>query len=133
MPEMKVNLVTPEKSLFDGQASFLVVPAAEGEIGFLYSHAPIMSSLGKGEVRIEQGEDKQVVRYAVSGGFIGGDGHRVIILATRGECLRDRDPVSVKARITELQGVLKAKAEDTADRGYLEDELAWMQLLEKLL
>ncbi|MCL1879415.1 MAG: ATP synthase F1 subunit epsilon [Actinomycetia bacterium] len=133
MPAMKVNLVTPEERLFNDEASFVVVPGAEGVLGFLYSHAPVMTTLAGGEVKIEYGEDKKTEHFAVQGGFVGADGHRVMILATRASLLANEDSGDVKSRIDDLEGRLKTLSEDAAERAFLEAELSWEHLLEKLL
>lgn len=49
---MKLELVTPEQIAFDGEVEMIVLPATEGEIGVLSGHAPIISSLNEGEVRL---------------------------------------------------------------------------------
>lgn len=64
---LTVELVTPEKSALQTQASFVVLPAYEGELGILPGHSPVLVQLREGEVRVT--ENGEVKRYAVSGGF----------------------------------------------------------------
>ena len=49
---MDVQIVTPDKSLYDGQADLITVPGTSGSIGILNHHAPLVSSLKKGEIKI---------------------------------------------------------------------------------
>ncbi|HXS99559.1 MAG TPA: ATP synthase F1 subunit epsilon [Elusimicrobiota bacterium] len=64
---LTLELVTPEKVAWSAPADFVVLPAANGEMGVLPGHMPFLVQLGAGEVRITEGE--QVKRFAVSGGF----------------------------------------------------------------
>ena len=64
---LTLELVTPEKVAWSAPADFVVLPAADGEMGVLPGHMPFLVQLGAGEVRVmEKGEVK---RFAVSGGF----------------------------------------------------------------
>ena len=49
---MDVQIVTPDKSLYSGQADLITVPGTSGSIGILNNHAPLVSSLKMGEVKI---------------------------------------------------------------------------------
>src|SRR5215217_610834 len=53
--------------VFDGEADLVVARIADGEIGVLVDHAPVVSTVDFGEVRISQGDEKQI--YATSDGF----------------------------------------------------------------
>ena len=65
---MRVTVISPERSVFDGDAESVVAPAFDGQVGILPRHAPFMTLLGKGELRIRQGGAAQ--RYVVDGGFL---------------------------------------------------------------
>jgi len=75
---MRVQVVSPERLLFDGEATSAVVPAYDGLIGILPRHAPLMALLGSGtlQVRGPSGEE----RFTVAGGFVqvAGDVVRVV-------------------------------------------------------
>jgi F-type H+-transporting ATPase subunit epsilon len=64
---LTLELVTPEKVAWSAPADFVVLPAADGEMGVLPGHQPFLVQLGAGEVRIT--DKGQVRRFAVSGGF----------------------------------------------------------------
>jgi F-type H+-transporting ATPase subunit epsilon len=71
----RVKLITPEKSFFDGEAGFVVLPAYDGEVGILPGHQPLIARLGKGPLRIHTGSGKRFfyIRGAfaeVSGGVL---------------------------------------------------------------
>ena len=61
------RIITPEEMVFDGQANLVVARIADGEIGVLVDHAPVVSAVEFGEVRITEGDEKRI--YATSDGF----------------------------------------------------------------
>ena len=64
---LKVSVISPESVLFDGEVSSVVAPAFDGEIGILEGHAPLMTLLGKGSLRLGGAGDK---RFEIEGGFL---------------------------------------------------------------
>jgi len=64
---LKVSVISPEASLYEGEAKSVIVPAFDGEMGILTGHAPLMTLLGKGELRIEGSTPK---KFAIEGGFL---------------------------------------------------------------
>jgi len=66
---MHVTVISPRRSIFDGDATAVVAPAYDGEVGILPRHAPFMALLGQGRlvVRDAAGVEK---RFRVSGGFL---------------------------------------------------------------
>jgi F-type H+-transporting ATPase subunit epsilon len=65
---LKVSVISPEKTLFEGTVESLTAPAFDGEVGILPSHAPMMTLLGKGTLRL--GPGGSAGSYAVEGGFL---------------------------------------------------------------
>jgi F-type H+-transporting ATPase subunit epsilon len=65
---LTVSVISPERVLFEGEATSVVAPAFDGEVGILTGHAPMMTLLGTGTLRVEGGGGAQ--RYSVSGGFL---------------------------------------------------------------
>ena len=65
---LTVSVISPEKVLFEGQVDSVVAPAFDGEVGILPQHAPMMTLLGKGELRLGQGGSAG--RFMISGGFL---------------------------------------------------------------
>ena len=64
---LKVSVSSPERMLFEGEATQVVAPAIDGFVGILQDHAPMMTLLGRGELRLD-GEGGR--RFTVSGGFL---------------------------------------------------------------
>ena len=65
---MRVSVISAERSVFDGDASAVIVPAYDGLVGILPRHAAFMTLLGKGVVTIRRTGGTQKVE--VSGGFL---------------------------------------------------------------
>jgi F-type H+-transporting ATPase subunit epsilon len=66
---LDVSIISPEKVVFEGQASQVVAPAHDGEVGILPMHAPMMTLLGKGPLRVI-GADGVAQEFVVGGGFL---------------------------------------------------------------
>ena len=64
---LNVSVISPERVLFEGDASSVVAPAFDGEVGILTGHAPMMTLLGKGTLRVEAVGNQ---RFNVEGGFL---------------------------------------------------------------
>ena len=65
---LKVSVISPESVLFDGEVASVVAPAFDGEVGILQNHAPMMTLLGKGSLRLGgSGADKT---FNIEGGFL---------------------------------------------------------------
>lgn len=62
---LKVSVISPEATLFEGEAPSVTAPAFDGEVGILPSHAPMVTTLGAGTLKI--GES---TRFSVEGGFL---------------------------------------------------------------
>ena len=65
MSELTVAVISPEQTVYEGTAASVVAPAWDGEVGILPGHAPMLTLLGEGVLRIGD-----AVRVRVTGGFI---------------------------------------------------------------
>ena len=83
MATMKLEIVTAERLVYSDEVDVLVAPGIDGELGILPHHAPLLTVLKPGELRlVKDGEDTYM---AVSGGFMEGIGNKVTILADTAE------------------------------------------------
>ena len=103
--KIKVEIMTPERPLADEEASEVNFPAADGYMGVLPEHTPLVAELGIGEVRIQV--DGQEKRFMVNGGFVQVYPDRVTLMANEAEAAEeiDRD---------KAQADLKRSEEDLA-------------------
>ncbi len=68
---MHVSVISAERSVFDGEADAVVAPAYDGLVGILPRHAPFMTLLGEGVVKVSQSvTEKVTTRLQVAGGFL---------------------------------------------------------------
>lgn len=78
---MQIDIVDSEKSIFSGEAEFLVAPSIAGEIGIFPHHIPIINKLKPGILRVKvPAQDEQLV-FAVSGGFLEVNHNHITVLA----------------------------------------------------
>lgn len=66
---LTVSVISPEAVLFEGESDSVVAPAFDGQVGILTGHAPMVTLLGKGELRLG-GEGAGNRRFSVEGGFL---------------------------------------------------------------
>lgn len=79
----RLDIVTPEKVVFSEEIDFIVAPGADGELGVLPEHAPLVTALKIGTMRVQQGG--KFFKVAVSGGFMEVKNSRVVVLADTAE------------------------------------------------
>ena len=77
---IKVDIVSAESDIWAGAATMVFAPAEMGEIGVAPRHAPLLTRLGSGEVRVQQ-ENGDELYFYVSGGIIEVQPHHVTVLA----------------------------------------------------
>lgn len=93
-----LEIVSPEKLLLSRPVDMVVVPAAEGEMGVLPNHAPMIVLLRGGTIRLY--ENGQVTeRLFVSGGFAEVTGQRVTVLATEATPVGSLDKAAAEKRL----------------------------------
>ncbi len=110
MPELHVKLITQERVLFDGAAESVMVPAANGYLGVLPKHAPLMAALGNGVLKISRGGKDEEVYYAVFGGFLQVKDDLVTVLADQAVAAAEIDPLQAREEVSRLQKALAEQA-----------------------
>lgn len=80
---LTVEIVTPQKTVFSGSAAGVTVPGTEGTFQVLHNHAPIVSSLDLGMIKINDGTADTV--YATDGGFVEVLHNKVTVLVETAE------------------------------------------------
>jgi F-type H+-transporting ATPase subunit epsilon len=65
---MQVTVISPEESMFDGEADAVVAPAFDGQVGILPNHAPFMTLLGEGTLMVRRAD--LISRFSIRGGFL---------------------------------------------------------------
>ncbi len=75
---MNVEILTPDKALFNGEADMVTLPGINGSFQILKNHAPLIANLTKGTIRIHSGSNNQ--SFDVSGGLVEVLKNKVIVL-----------------------------------------------------
>jgi F-type H+-transporting ATPase subunit epsilon len=131
--DLKLSVVTPEGSLFSGEASFVAAPALDGEVGILPGHAAMIAALGTGEMRIVRDTlgGRVTDRYAVRGGFLQVVDNEVTLLVTEAKTPDGRD---VEVVAGELEQVLADLLHPESDEEFekLLDDRRWLETLKNL-
>ena len=97
MAKIKLDVVTAERPVFSDEADFVVVPGSMGELGILPRHAPLLTTLEVGEIRVRK--DGQEYDLFISGGFMEVLPDRITILADTAERAEDIDEArAIEAR-----------------------------------
>jgi F-type H+-transporting ATPase subunit epsilon len=131
MPSLQVEIVTAERIVFTGEATAVVVPGSEGQLGILPFHAPLMTSLAPGEL-VVRNENQETV-MAVSGGFIEVRPDRVIILADQAERAEEIDIERAQAaRKRAEERIGKAEFDAARVEASLRRALIRLQVAERL-
>ena len=124
---LQVELVSPERILWSGEADMVVARTSEGDIAFLTGHAPFIGALGIGVVSI-RATDGTEERAAVHGGFVEVSGDRVTILSDVAELASDIDVARARRALEQAErptGEMDdAEAEAALRRARLRVELA---------
>ena len=101
--KVHVDVVSAEGALFSGQGEMIFAPAVMGEIGIAPRHAPLVTRLKPGDVRIDPGDGMPMEHFYVSGGMIEVQPFKVTVLADTG------------IRATDLDEAAAAKAKQRAE------------------
>jgi F-type H+-transporting ATPase subunit epsilon len=76
---MRVEIITPDKALFKGEATSVVVPGVDGSMGFLNNHAPLITVLKAGDVKVKTSSGEE--SFTVKGGVVEVMNNVVLVLA----------------------------------------------------
>lgn len=77
---MFLEIVTPQKKIYEGQVRLVNVPGSQGAFGILIHHAPIISTLEEGRIKIIENDGEQH-HFDINGGIVEAVNDKVIILA----------------------------------------------------
>jgi len=89
MSGLRLDIVTAERMVYSDEVDMVIAPGIEGQLGILPHHAPLMTTLRMGELRVRKG--KEEVSLAISGGFIEIRPDKVIVLADAAERVGEID------------------------------------------
>jgi len=99
---MDCTITTPESLIFEGTVRSVVVPAVDGALGLLPRHAPLISTLGHGELRVSEDSGGEH-RYFVDGGFVQVLRDRVTVLAVDAVSVEELDVTRERQKLAETE------------------------------
>jgi F-type H+-transporting ATPase subunit epsilon len=131
MATIHVDIVSAEGEIFSGEASMVFAPAVMGEIGIAPRHAPLLTTLKPGEVRVQiPGGEEQF--FYVGGGAIEIQPHLVTVLADTALRAKDLDEAAALQAKQRAEEALKNRT-DSVDAAELQAELARLAIQVKMI
>jgi F-type H+-transporting ATPase subunit epsilon len=120
-----LSVVTPDGSVFDGEAEMIIVPGQIGDIGVLARHAPLIATLRAGSTRIDPGGGSEVIELATGPGFFQMLHDRAIALVDAAVDAAHIDHDAAEAQLEAAQAELDAieRGESSADRWQVEQRI----------
>jgi F-type H+-transporting ATPase subunit epsilon len=135
MSKVIVDVVSAEKSLFSGEAEFVVAPAKMGEVGIYPNHAPMITTLKPGSVRIKlSGKAEEELIY-VSGGILEVQPGSVTVLsdtAVRGQDLDEAKANQAKKAAEDALNKQKGDIDYAKAQAELAEAAAMIQAIQRL-
>ena len=104
------RVITPQEVIYDGEADLVVLRIADGDIGVMRDHAPVVSTVEPREVRITQDDEKYV--YATSDGFFKVSENLVQILVEEAVAPDEIDVDEAESRVEDAENELSELSED---------------------
>jgi F-type H+-transporting ATPase subunit epsilon len=122
-----VSLVTPDGPAFEGEVEMLIVPGADGEIGVLARHAPLIAMLNAGSTRIHvhRGRKEDIHEFVTGPGFFKVEQDRALALVDDAVDAKEIDEDRARRQLEEAQAELERveRGESDADRWQLEQRI----------
>ena len=123
--KLHFSLVSPAREVFSGEVDHVIAPGTEGDFGVLPKHAPFMSTLKNGVVRVLEGEAVSM-RVFVRGGFADVTPDGLTILAEEAVNLADVDSNDVLERLEQA----RSTAESDPENDLAAERLAYLEALQ---
>ena len=130
---IQLEIVTPERLAYSESVDGVVLPGSEGELGVLPHHAPLVSTLGIGELRIRKGGQEET--FAIAGGFVQVRPDKVVVMAETADMASEIDVEKAQEARREAERALETGYDEGADlsmaRAQLQQALLRIRLAER--
>ncbi len=110
---LQLEIVTPERQVYSDTVDSVQVPGSEGELGVLPNHAPLVSTLGVGELRFRKGGVEE--SFAIVGGFLQVRPDKVVVLAETADMASEIDLEKAQEARREAERALESGYHEGAD------------------
>jgi len=120
-----VSLVTPDGPVFEGEVEMLIVPGADGEIGVLARHAPLIAMLNAGSTRVHVKRETEVLEFATGPGFFKVEQDRALALVDDAVDAKEIDDARARKQLGDAQAELERieSGDSDADRWQAEQRI----------
>ncbi len=108
-----LEIVTPERLAYSDTVDAVILPGSEGELGVLPHHAPLVSTLGVGELRIRKGGQEE--SFAIVGGFLQVRPDKVVVMAETADMASEIDLETAQEARREAERALQTGFHEGAD------------------
>lgn len=130
---LHLEIVTPERRAYEDDVDAVVCPGVDGELGILPHHAPLLTTLGIGELRIRKGGHEEY--FAIAGGFLQVRPDRVVVMAETADLASEIDLARAQEARREAERALESGYHETADlsaaRAQLQRALLHIRIAER--
>ncbi len=130
-----IDVVSAEASIFAGEAEFIVVPASAGEVGIYPHHAPMVTTIKPGALRIKLSDSTEETLIFISGGLLEVQPGLITVLAdtaVRGHDLDEAKAVAAKAAAEEAMKNRTSDMDYAKAQAELSEAIAQIQAIERL-
>lgn len=103
---IRCEIVSQDRMVFEGEADIVILPGTEGEMGVLPNHAPLLSTLKYGVVKVRHQGQEEV--FTVAGGIVDVQPDRVVILTDAAENVEEINVTRAEAARRRAEEMLKA-------------------------
>jgi F-type H+-transporting ATPase subunit epsilon len=110
---LQLDIVTPERLAYSDQVDEVIAPGSQGELGILPHHAPLLTTLGLGELRIRKGSEVEF--FAIAGGFLQVRPDKVVVMAETADMASEIDLEKAEAARREAEKALESGYHEGAD------------------
>lgn len=130
-----IDVVSAEESIFSGEAEFVVAPAGGGEVGIYPNHAPMITTIKPGALRIKQSAESEDTLIFISGGMLEVQPGMITVLADtaiRGHDLDEAKAIAAKAAAEEAIKNRSSEVDYAKAQAELAEAVAQIQAIQKL-
>lgn len=130
-----IDVVSAEESIFSGEAEFVVAPAGGGEVGIYPNHAPMITTIKPGALRIKQSAEAEETLIFISGGMLEVQPGMITVLADtaiRGADLDEAKAIAAKAAAEEAMKNRSSDMDYAKAQAELAEAVAQIQAIQKL-
>ena len=128
--QLTCEIVTPVKTVYSSEATYVRLPGEVGSFGVMQRHEPLVSALQPGvvEVTAPAAGKGGKTNFVISGGYAQVDDNKVIVLANDALAIDDIDANAVRAELSKVEQALAALKDGDSSAAYYKAQKGWLDL-----